>query len=67
MKSLVVNFREQHVILVDTSVTSQYLSELSDIGRLVHAHADLHLPWLLRRIEDIHKKVHLPVILRHRH
>lgn len=67
MESFVVNFREQHVILIDPRVAGQNFSKLSNVRRLIRAHADLHLPRLLRRVQHVHEKVHLPVVLRNRH
>lgn len=55
------------MILVHAGVTSQDLSEFPHVGRLIHAHADLDLPRLLRRVENVHVEIHLPMILRHRH
>lgn len=55
------------MILVHAGVAGQDLSELPHVGRLIHAHADLDLPRLLRRVENVHVEIHLPMILRHRH
>lgn len=55
------------MILVYAGVASQDFSQLSHIGRLIHAHADLDLSRLLGRVEDVHVEIHLTMILRHRY
>lgn len=67
MKALVVDLGQQHVILIDAGIAGQDLAEFPYIGRLIHAHADLDLSRLLRRVENVHVEIHLAMVLRHRH
>lgn len=62
-----MDFSQQHVVLVHAGVAGQDFSELSYIGRLVHAHANFDLPWLLGCIKDVHEEIHLAMILRDWH
>lgn len=55
------------MILVYAGVAGKDFSQLSHVRRLIHAHADLDLPGLLRRVEDVHVEIHLTVILRDRY
>lgn len=62
-----MDFGQQHVVLVHTGVAGQDFSQLSHIRRLIHAHADFDLSWLLRRVENVHEEIYLTMILRDRH
>lgn len=67
VKAFIVDLGQQHVILIHAGITSQDLPEFPHIGRLIHAHANLDLSWLLRRVENIYIEIHLAMILRHWH
>lgn len=67
MKTLIVNFGQQHVILVYTRIAGQYLSELLDVGRLIDADTDANLSWLLRCVEHVYEEAHLALALGYRY
>lgn len=65
VKSFVMDFSQQHVIFIHSGIAGENFSEFSYICRLIHAHANLNLPRLLRGVENVYIKIYLTMVLRY--